>query len=331
MNFYANFLRRFASKIRYNSSSGFLHPLNQKFKSFGGTQFVSHQTGVNPQNGFDLKTYTLEKIAAVNRALDEALPLRNPINIHEAMRYTLLSGGKRICPIVCLAACHLVGGDESTAMPSACALEMIHAMSLMHDDLPCMDNADLRRGRRSNHIVFGENVTVLAGYTLLARAFEHIATATRGVPPGRIVHVIGELSRLIGPDGVVAGQVADLKCGGQEEEHVEASAVVGAVVGGACEEEIERLRKYARSVGLMFQVVDDVLDITKSTEELGKNCGKDLVGKKLTYPRIIGIEKSREYAYKLKEEAQEQLTGFFDEEKAAPLIALADYIAHRQK
>ncbi|KAK6150958.1 hypothetical protein DH2020_015890 [Rehmannia glutinosa] len=311
-------------------------------------QHQQTQQAANPRNKFDFRTYMLEKINIVNQALDAALPLQNPIKIHEAMRYSLLSGGKRICPIVCLAACQLVGGDESTAMPSACALEMIHAMSLMHDDLPCMDNDDLRRGRPSNHVVFGENVTVLAGYALLARAFEHIADSTRGVSPEKIVRVIGELARLIGPEGVVAGQVADLRCGGQgrrldigleqlEYIHlhktaasVEASAVAGAVLGGACGEEIERLRKYSRCAGLMFQVVDDILDVTKSSEELGKTSGKDLVADKVTYPKLIGIDKSKKYAQKLNREAQEQLNGF-DPEKAAPLIALADYIAHRQK
>ncbi|KAI3451742.1 hypothetical protein Pfo_008407 [Paulownia fortunei] len=371
MSLCTNFLYKFPSKPRSNSSS-FLHPLNLKFKSFflpnTGSRFLSHvpfsdsacnhrtvnkgqhqesQEEAKPLSKFDFKAYMLEKICIVNQALDAALPLRNPIKIHEAMRYSLLSGGKRICPIVCLAACQLVGGHESTAMPSACALEMIHAMSLMHDDLPCMDNDDLRRGRPSNHMVFGEHVTVLAGFSLIASAFEHITIATQGVAPDKIVRVISELARLIGPEGVVAGQVADLKCGGQGQldiglkqleyihlhktaASVEASAVAGAVLGGACEEEIDRLRKYSRCAGLMFQVVDDILDVTKTSQELGKTCGKDLVTNKVTYPKLIGIEKSREYAQKLNEEAQEQLTGF-DPEKAAPLIALANYIAHRQK
>lgn len=282
----------------------------------------------------------LEKITAVNQALDAALPVREPIKIHEAMRYSLLLGGKRICPIVCLAACNLVGGDESKAMPAAVALEMIHAMSLMHDDLPCMDNDDLRRGRPSNHVVFGERATVLAGYALIASAFEHIATATQGVAPAKILRVIGELAQLIGAEGVVGGQVVDLRCGeiGLEEveyihlhktgSSVEASAVAGAVLGGASEDEIERLRKYSRCAGLLFQVVDDILDVTKSSEELGKTAGKDLAAGKTTYPKLLGMEKSREMAEKLKREAQAQLLGF-DSIKAAPLIALVDFIAYR--
>ncbi|KAL0449984.1 UNVERIFIED_CONTAM: Heterodimeric geranylgeranyl pyrophosphate synthase large subunit, chloroplastic [Sesamum latifolium] len=312
----------FMYRIRPRSNpSTFLHHLNQTLNSFflpsSGSRspfsdFASDYQTVDecrrqeireeesPGSEFDFKAYMLEKIGVVNQALDAAVPLRDPLILHEAMRYSLLSQGKRICPIVCLAACQLVGGDESTALPSACALEMIHAMSLMHDDLPCMDNDDLRRGRPSNHVVFGEHVSVTAGYALLARAFEHIATGTKGVAPGRIVRVVSELARLIGAEGVVAGQVADLKCGGNgqldmgveqlEYIHlhktaalVEASAVAGAVLGGAREEEIERLRRYSRYAGLMFQVVDDVLDVTKSCAELGKTCGKDLVAGKATY------------------------------------------------
>lgn len=290
----------------------------------------------------------LEKITAVNVALNAALPPRHPAKLHEAMRYSLLSGGKRICPIVCLASCRLVGGDEVAAMPSACALEMIHAMSLIHDDLPCMDDDDLRRGRPSNHKAFGEPAAVLAGYALLASAFEHIAATTEGVPESRTLRVVGEVARLIGAEGVVAGQVVDLRsggCGGDEgvglerleyiHEHktaaaVEAAAVAGAVLGGACEEEIEKLRIYARRAGLMFQVVDDVLDVTKSSEELGKTAGKDLAAGKATYPRLIGVEKSRELAERLKREAQEQLLGF-EWERAAPLMELLDFIAYRDK
>ncbi|KAH6784369.1 geranylgeranyl pyrophosphate synthase 1 [Perilla frutescens var. hirtella] len=335
--------------IKY-SAGRFLHPLNHNLKSsclpnITPIRFISNQIHQNDQ--FDFKAYMLEKITAVNQALDAALPLQEPTKLHEAMRYSLLSGGKRICPIVCLAACRLVGGDEAAAMPSACALEMIHAMSLMHDDLPCMDNDDLRRGRPSSHKVFGEGAAVLAGYALIATAFDHIATATKGVAEGRIVRVVGELARLIGPEGVVAGQVADLQCGGRGRKDigleqleyihlqktaasVEASAVAGAIIGGASEEEIEKLRKYSRRAGLQFQVVDDILDVTKSSEELGKTAGKDLAAEKATYPKLIGVEKSRELAEQLKREAHQQLLGF-DGVRAAPLIALLHFIAHRDK
>ncbi|KAL3378070.1 hypothetical protein AABB24_004149 [Solanum stoloniferum] len=294
---------------------------------------------------FDFKSYMLQKIKSVNQALDAAVPIREPTKFHEAMRYSLLSEGKRVCPVLCIAACELVGGQESTVMPAACGMEMIISMCLMHDDLPCMDNGDLRRGKLSNHKVFGENVTVLAGYSLVALAFEHMATTTKGVHPKTMVRAVGELARLIGPEGAVAGQVLDLLCGdksdtGLEElkyihshktaDFTEAAVIVGALVGGASEEEINRLRKFSQCFGLMYQVVDDILDVTKSSEQLGKTAGKDLLANKLTYPKMIGIDKSKEYAQNVSKEAKEQLVGF-DPEKAAPLLAMADFVLHRQK
>lgn len=288
----------------------------------------------------------VEKANSVNKALDAAVPLRHPERIHEAMRYSLLAGGKRVRPVLCIAASELVGGDESAAMPAACAVEMIHTMSLIHDDLPCMDNDDLRRGKPTNHKVFGENVAVLAGDALLALAFEHIAVATPSgqVPAGRIVRSTAELALAIGGEGLVAGQVVDLHSEGVEDigieqlefihihktaKLLEAAVVLGAIIGGGSDDEVEKLRLFARSIGLLFQVVDDILDVTKSSEELGKTAGKDLVADKVTYPKLMGIEKSKEYAQKLNKEAKELLAGF-DPEKAKPLIALADYIAYRQ-
>ncbi|KAI3451741.1 hypothetical protein Pfo_008406 [Paulownia fortunei] len=292
---------------------------------------------------FNFKTYMLEKACSVNKALEDAVLLRHPLKIHESMRYSLLAGGKRVRPMLCIASCELVGGQESTAMPAACAVEMIHTMSLMHDDLPCMDNDDLRRGKPTNHKMFGEDVAVLAGDALLAFAFEHVATATQGVPSERIVRVVGELAKCIGSEGLVAGQVVDICSEGMSEvglEHLEfihahktaalleGSVVLGAILGGANDDEVAKLRKFARCIGLLFQVVDDILDVTKSSQELGKTAGKDLVADKTTYPKLLGIEKSREFAEQLNREAQEQLVGF-DPIKAAPLIALANYIAYR--
>ncbi|KAL0431283.1 UNVERIFIED_CONTAM: Geranylgeranyl pyrophosphate synthase, chloroplastic [Sesamum radiatum] len=292
---------------------------------------------------FDFKNYMLGKASSVNKALEEAILLREPLKIHESMRYSLLAGGKRVRPMLCIAACELVGGQESTAMPAACAVEMIHTMSLMHDDLPCMDNDDLRRGKPTNHKMFGEDVAVLAGDALLAFSFEHVATATKGVNSERIVRVISELAKCIGSEGLVAGQVVDISSEGLSEvglDHLEfihlhktaalleASVVLGAILGGGNDEEVDRLRKFARCIGLLFQVVDDILDVTKSSQELGKTAGKDLVADKTTYPKLLGIEKSRELAERLNREAQEQLV-VFDPVKAAPLIALANYIAYR--
>lgn len=298
------------------------------------------QTDVN----FNFKSYMLEKANSVNQALDDAVSLKEPEKIHEAMRYSLLAGGKRVRPILCIAACELVGGSESLAMPSACAVEMIHTMSLMHDDLPCMDNDDLRRGKPTSHKVFGENVAVLAGDALLAFAFEHMAAATAGVPSTRMIRAIAELAKNIGSEGLVAGQVVDTISAGVSDvglEHLEfihvhktaalleGAVVIGAIIGGGSDEQVEKLRKFARCIGLLFQVVDDILDVTMSSEELGKTAGKDLVSDKATYPKLLGLEKAKEFAEKLKEEATDQLVAF-DPVKAAPLVALTEYIASRK-
>ena len=295
---------------------------------------------------FDYQKYMSEKAITVNTALKEAVPLAYPEVIHESMRYSLLAGGKRVRPMLCLAACELVGGVAAAALPSACAVEMIHTMSLIHDDLPCMDDDNLRRGVPTNHRVYGESIAVLAGDALLALAFQHVAVTTppKLVPAARTLRAVAELARRVGSQGLVAGQVADMLCTGASEVGLEqleyihkmktaalldAAVVMGAVVGGASEEQIERLSKYANCVGLLFQVVDDILDVTKSSEELGKTAGKDLVADKTTYPKLLGLEKSRELVVMLNKEAKEQLSEF-DQEKAAPLVFLADYIAYRE-
>ncbi|PIA55532.1 hypothetical protein AQUCO_00700080v1 [Aquilegia coerulea] len=269
----------------------------------------------------------------------------SPKILYEPMRHSLLARGKRVCPILCIAACELVGGNESTAMPAACAVEMIHTMSLIHDDLPCMDNDDMRRGKPSNHKVYGENVALLAGDALIAFAFEHIASATNGVPPDKIVRVITELAKASGPEGVSAGQVldiistgaSDISLGELELIHVlkstkliEASLVIGAILGGGSDEDVEQLKKFGKCMGLLYQVVDDILDITQSSEELGKTAGKDVMTGKTTYPKLMGLEKSREFAEELNTEAKEHLS-HFDPEKAAPLISLVNFCVYRHK
>ncbi|KAG6493195.1 geranylgeranyl pyrophosphate synthase, chloroplastic-like [Zingiber officinale] len=301
--------------------------------------------------GFDFKGYMLEKAAAINCALDAAAPLAHPERIHEAMRYSLLAGGKRVRPVLCLAACEVLGGGSAWAMPAAVSVEMIHTMSLIHDDLPCMDDDDLRRGRPSCHRAFDEATAVLAGDALLALAFGHLANpasypADGSVPPDRIVRAVGELSRCVGAEGLVAGQVADLEATGvgtpvtldhlefihlhKTAALLEASVVLGAILGGASDDQIDKLRKYAKSIGLLFQVVDDILDVTKSSEELGKTAGKDLASDKTTYPKLLGLEKSKEFADRLLKDSREQLAGF-DPIKTAPLLQLANYIAYRDK
>ncbi|KAG8389968.1 hypothetical protein BUALT_Bualt01G0034600 [Buddleja alternifolia] len=294
---------------------------------------------------FNFDDYVAEKVNHVNEALDDAVPVKYPPTIHEAMRYSLLAGGKRIRPMLCIAACEAVGGHHSAAMPAACAVEMIHTMSLIHDDLPCMDNDDLRRGKPTNHKVFGQGVAVLAGGALFVLAIEHIATATTGVAPNKVLAAVRELAKAGGAEGLVAGQAVDLSCTGNNQnveletlEYIhlrktaalfEASVVLGAIFGGGSHEQVEKLRIFARKIGLLFQVVDDILDVTRSSEELGKTAGKDLAADKTTYPKLLGLEKAMEFAEKLNGEATEQLADF-DREKAAPLVALADYIARRQ-
>nr|XP_043608550.1 geranylgeranyl pyrophosphate synthase 7, chloroplastic-like [Erigeron canadensis] len=282
---------------------------------------------------FDFDTYMTEKANLVNQALDEAVPLQEPLKAHEAMRYSLLAGGKRVRPILCLASCELVGGMEVSAMPMASALEMVHTMSLMHDDLPCLDNDDLRRGKPTNHKIFGDGTTILAGDAMLSLAFEHLATKTTGVEPVKVIQAISELGSAVGSVGLIAGQIVDLHSEGKqgitldelEYIHVrktgmliEASVVGGAILGGGTALQVERMRRYARCIGLLFQVVDDILDVDT-----------DLLLDKSTYPKLMGLEGAKEYARELLEKALAELD-FFNTDRAAPLYHMARYIAHRQ-
>jgi geranylgeranyl diphosphate synthase type II len=259
------------------------------------------------------------------------------------MRYSLLAGGKRLRPILCLAACELAGGEAMQALPTAVALEMIHTMSLIHDDLPAMDDDDLRRGRPTNHKVYGEAVAILAGDALLTRAFEMVALRSPDVPAERLLKVVGELSLVAGAPGLVGGQVVDLESEGKEVDletleyiHLHktgallsACVISGAMIGGADEALIKALRIYARGIGLAFQIIDDILDITASSEVLGKTAGKDLIADKTTYPKLLGLDESRRRADALVNEAKESLQPWA--EKAMPLLALADFITSRDR
>lgn len=292
---------------------------------------------------FDLKTYLKERQALVEAALDQSLPVQFPETLYESMRYSLLAGGKRLRPILCLSTCELAGGTLEMAMPTACALEMIHTMSLIHDDLPAMDNDDFRRGKPTNHKVFGEPIAILAGDALWAYAFEWIACRTEGIPAERILRVVGHVGRAIGGEGLVGGQVADLEAEGKTDVSVEdlnfihthktgalleTSVVSGAILAGASEEAIQKLSSYAQKIGLTFQIMDDILDITATDAELGKTAGKDLQAQKATYPSIWGLEESRRQAQILTEAAKAELEYFGD--RALPLSSLADYIINRR-
>lgn len=294
----------------------------------------------NPE--FNLSTYLKERQAQVEAALDQSIALTYPETIYNAMRYSLLAGGKRLRPILCLATCELTGGTIEMAMPTACALEMVHTMSLIHDDLPAMDNDDYRRGKLTNHKIYGEDIAILAGDGLLAYAFEFIVAQTRNVSADHLLQVIARLGRAVGAAGLVGGQVVDLESEGKTDvtlatlnfihQHktaalLEASVVSGAVLAGATDAELKRLSQYAQNIGLAFQIVDDVLDITATQEELGKTAGKDLQAQKATYPSLWGIEESQRQAQQLISAAKGELAPFGA--SAQPLIAIADYITTR--
>ena len=293
---------------------------------------------------FDLNGYLKQQKDVVEEALDKSIAIARPEKIYEAMRYSLLAGGKRLRPILCLATCDLMGGTEAMAMPTACALEMIHTMSLIHDDLPAMDNDDFRRGKPTNHKVYGDDIAILAGDGLLAYAFEFVATQTKNVAPENIIRVVAALGRTVGAAGLVGGQVLDLESEGKPDitaetlsfihTHktgalLETSVVSGAILANANERDIERLSNYAKNIGLAFQIIDDILDITATDEQLGKTAGKDLQAQKATYPSLWGLEKSRLKAQELVDSAIAQLSIYGV--KAEPLRAIANFIVTRDR
>lgn len=304
---------------------------------------AAHNLHKTPESAkFDLLAYLKERQKLCETALDNAIPMRYPDKIYESMRYSLLAGGKRLRPILCLATCEMTGGTIEMAMPTACALEMIHTMSLIHDDLPAMDNDDYRRGKLTNHKVYGEDIAILAGDGLLAFAFEHVAISTQNVPTERVLQVIARLGRALGAAGLVGGQVVDLESEGKSDisletlnfihNHktaalLEACVACGGVLTGVSSEDLQRLSRYAQNIGLAFQIVDDILDITATQEQLGKTAGKDQKANKVTYPKLWGLEESRTKAQELIEAACVELDSFGD--KAKPLIAIAQYIINR--
>ena len=292
---------------------------------------------------FDLAVYLKEKQQIVEDALEKSLPIAEPQKIFHAMRYSLLAGGKRLRPILCLASCELIGGNLEIALPTACALEMIHTMSLIHDDLPAMDNDDYRRGKLTNHKVYGENIAILAGDGLLSFAFEHVGVETKNVPAQRVLEVITRLGRTVGATGLVGGQVLDLESEGKSDITVESltaihtrktgalletSVLSGAILAGASSEDINRLSVYSQNIGLAFQIVDDILDITATKEELGKTAGKDLQAEKATYPKLLGIEASKQQAQQMIDKAIDQLSVYG--QKAQALRAIAYYVVDRK-
>jgi geranylgeranyl diphosphate synthase type II len=291
----------------------------------------------------DLKRYIVARQTQVDRALDRFLPKAtvSPATIHKAMRYSLFAGGKRLRPILCLATAEACGGKTTGALPHACTVECIHTYSLIHDDLPSMDNDDLRRGRPTCHKVFGDAIAILAGDALLTVAFE-IATHARPVSRYDLRDVFREISQAAGSRKLIAGQVADLEAEGQRISRQQvrsihenktaalltASVRLGAMAANANSKQLKAVTAFGRSLGLAFQVIDDILDVTQTSDKLGKSAGKDIAAQKATYPAVIGLQKSRAEARRLTRQAHGALKALG--ENAVVLRALADYLLARE-
>ena len=291
----------------------------------------------------DLAAYLTQRTKLVDRALNRFLPKESvkPVTIHKAMRYSIFAGGKRLRPVLVIAAAEACGGKLDSALPAACAVECIHTYSLIHDDLPCMDDDDLRRGRPTNHKVFGDGIAVLAGDALLTVAFEILAKAAT-TKRYNTAAVITELAHASGSRWLVGGQVADLegegkKLSGSELQYIHrcktaalltSSIRLGAMSANATDAQLKALTTFGQSVGLAFQVIDDILDVTQSSEKLGKTAGKDIHSQKATYPAVFGLDKSRKEAHRLTNLAQRSLNVFGA--KANDLRMLADYLLARE-
>ncbi len=300
-------------------------------------------TGANIRTSFILGEYLAQRTENVNRALDRFLPkaTTKPRTIHRAMRYSLFAGGKRMRPALCLAAAEACGGTTEDAMPLACATECVHTYSLIHDDLPAMDNDDYRRGKLTNHKVFGEGIAVLAGDALLTQAFE-IAALSKGWPRYPHQTIVLEIARASGSLQLIAGQVADLegenkKISASELKYIHerktsallcCSVRLGGMSANCTPAQIEALTRFGYNVGLAFQIIDDILDITQTTEQLGKTAGKDVAAAKATYPSIVGMEKAQKIARELTGRAFDALKIFRG--RAVALEAMAGYLLQRK-
>lgn len=301
---------------------------------------------------FNIKSYLASKRELVDRKLDSLLKYspKNTSPLEESIRYSALSGGKRLRPILMIASNEAFGGKEEMVLPIACAIEMIHTYSLIHDDLPCMDDDSLRRGIATNHNVYGEAVAVLAGDALLTDAFNIMVREglSSGLRPKILTEVVGDISHAAGSKGMIKGQSIDLTLEGTklalegtkdvsvgqvEKMHslktgalIEVSVTVGAKIGGANDKQIKKLVTYAKALGLAFQIVDDILDI-EGGKGIGKEVGADARNKKTTYPELVGLKRSKRKAQELTKKAFKALKDFDD--KATPLREIALYLADR--
>jgi len=293
----------------------------------------------------NLKDYLENRSALVDQAMERWMPGQDvlPCSLHQAMRYSIFAGGKRLRPILMIAACESLGGHASQVLHAACAMEMIHTYSLIHDDLPAMDDDDFRRGRPTNHKVYGEAIAILAGDALLTEAFRILADAeaNRSVPPATVIKVIELVARYAGSQGMVGGQVVDMESEGKEIDFptleyihthktgglILASVQVGALLGGGDDSQIAAINRFGGAAGLAFQIADDILDVVGNQEHLGKNVGSDQARGKATYPAQLGLDEARQRADELCEIAISALAPL-----GAPaeiLQALARYIVNR--
>ncbi len=294
----------------------------------------------------ELKDYINNKINIIDSQLDTYLEYCSPHPqvIYDSMRYSMFAGGKRLRPILTLAACEAVSGDSKKALPVACAIEMIHTYSLIHDDLPAMDNDDFRRGKLTNHKAFSEAIAILAGDALLTKAFQIIAkTLDEQVESATVLKLIEEVSIAAGAEGMVGGQVADMEAEGkrisaEELEYIhthktgallQVSIRAGAIVGGASQQQLQHISEFAAKIGLAFQIQDDILDLIGDQQKLGKKVGSDLINDKATYPVLFGLERSKETVVELTKEALHAL-GRADCRQPKHLIDIAEYLVSRE-
>ncbi|NMS88983.1 polyprenyl synthetase family protein [Clostridioides difficile] len=293
----------------------------------------------------EFKQCLKEKSSFIENVLKEYMPKEEGYQktVIEAMNYSLSAGGKRLRPILTLEACKIVGGNEEEAIPFAVAIEMIHTYSLIHDDLPALDNDDLRRGRPTNHKVYGEAMGILAGDALLNYAFEVMLSGSINKEnPEKYLKAINEIAKGAGIYGMIGGQVVDVESENKQIEkekldyiHMNKTAAMmvgcmraGATIGGANAEQMEEITKYAKNIGLSFQIVDDILDIVGDEAKLGKKVGSDIENHKSTYPSLLGLDKSKEIAYNLIDEANKSIEKLSD--NVDFLKGLAEYIIDRE-
>jgi geranylgeranyl diphosphate synthase type II len=297
------------------------------------------------ENEVFLKAYMQDRQKIVEEALEHYLPGEDniPADIYKAVRYSVFNGGKRIRPILCLAAAEAIGGDLGPAIPVACALELIHSYSLIHDDLPAMDNDDFRRGKPTCHKVFGENIAILAGDALLTEAFVLLSHVEKvRLSAERRLAVIQEIAKAAGICGMIGGQALDVLSGKSEpnenmlrEIHRRKTGALfvaaiksGAIIFNARKDKIQALAEYGINVGLAFQIADDILNVEGDRELMGKETGSDAAHNKLTYPSLLGMGKAKEKLAKYINAAEASLSGF--DERARPLLVIARYIMERK-